>query len=186
MSWASAAQVRSYLGVTATTDDTRIQALVDACAQFIETYTNRSYEEAEYTETIDGTGKDEVMLGNYPVTSVSFVSIDGKSVGPVPTPNDFVTTGFMFDSGGVILQGGKLFSKGRRNVVISYTAGFAQIPADLVQAVVETAALKYKQGPQTGLSSKGLAGETTSYVLSDFPRSVQTLLNNYKRVVPHA
>jgi len=186
MSWATAANVRANLGVTSTSDDTRLQTLIDACAQFIETYTNRTYEQISYTETIDGNGKDEVMLGNYPVTAVASVLIDGKSIAPVPIPNDFVTAGFMFDSGGVILQGGKLFNRGRRNVVISYTAGFAQIPADLVQAVIETAALKYKQGPQTGLSSKGLAGETTSYVLSDFPRPVQTLLNNYKRVVPHA
>lgn len=186
MTWATAADVRGYLGVQATTDDDRIDRLIAACAKFIETYTNRVYEQSDYTETLDGNGKDEVMLENYPVTAVASVSVDGRAISPVPIPNDFATSGFMFDEGGVILQGGRLFNKGRRNVVISYTAGFAEIPADLVQAVIETAALKYKQGPQTGLSSKALSGETTSFVLSDFPRPVITLLNNLKRVVPNA
>lgn len=186
MSWTTPAAVRGYLGSGSAADDTRIQSLIDACSAFIETFTNRKYLQASYTETLDGNGKDTLLLENYPVTAVASVSIRGQVISPVPNPNDFATTGFMFDEGGVILQGGVLFYKGRRNVTISYTAGFAAIPLDLVQAVIETCALKIKQGPQTGVSSKGMAGETTSYVLSDFPKPVQTLLNNYKRVVPHA
>ena len=31
---------------------------------------------------------------------------------------------------------------------------------------------------------KGLAGESTAYVITDFPKSVRTLMQNYRKVVP--
>ena len=65
-----------------------------------------------------------------------------------------------------------------------YVAGYATIPYDIRQACVELVSIRYKEKDRVGLTSKALAGETTSYNVKDMPDHVKTILKQYRNVVP--
>lgn len=184
--WAglNAAAVRAYVGATSTNDDTELQTLCDAAANGIETWLNRIIQTTSYTTVTDGNGKTQMLWPDYPVTAVFGVTIAGVAANAIASPTDFTSQGYRFDQHRIVLQGGLLFTKGTLNVSLTYTAGYATIPPELLQAAVETVALKYKQRQTIGISSKSLAGESISFVQSDFPKSALGIMANYKRVVP--
>ena len=58
------------------------------------------------------------------------------------------------------------------------------MPAEIEQACIEVIAIRYKERDRIGQVSKSIGGETVSFSQKDFPDSVRTILNNYKKVVP--
>jgi len=184
--WAglTAAAVRAYLGSTSSADDTELQTLADSAANGIETWLNRNIQVTSYNTLTDGNGKTQLLWPDYPVTAVSAVTINGVAVNLISSPTDFNSQGYRFDAQRIVLQGGLVFTRGMLNIGLSYSAGYSTIPPELVQAAIETVALKYRQRQQVGISSKSLAGESISYVQSDFPQSALKAIANYKRVVP--
>ena len=182
--WASltAAGVKTLKGINTSADDTLLQNLCDACATWIETWLNRTLLSTAYTELYDGNCKRAILLDNVPVTAVASVSVNGIPLTAVQ-PNDFSSTGFKFDQRKIFLQG-DWFQRGMQNVSVVYTAGYAAIPLDLIQAAQEAVLLKYQQRLNIGIQSKTLATEVISFVQSDFPQSTLKLLQNYRRVVP--
>ena len=45
-------------------------------------------------------------------------------------------------------------------------------------------ALRYKEIDRIGHRSKSIAGEVISFELTDFPKDVRTMFNQYRRTVP--
>lgn len=174
------ADLRAYLGADLPDEDDMLQRLLDAAWTAMETWCNRSFASGTYAEMRDGANTDRIMLGQFPVTAVSSVTVDGA---PLAAWSATQPVGYAFDEQSLLYIGGR-FARGRRNVVVTYTAGYASMPADLVQANIEAAALKYRQKDNVGWSSKSLAGESISLVVTDFPSSVRSLLVNYRRVAP--
>ena len=176
------ANVNAWLGITATTDTDQLQRLVTACSFYIQSWLNRTFAVTAYTETRGGNGKDTILCSNYPVKSVSSVTIDGQSI---PASSGFGSPGYYFDKYSIGLRG-YLFNKGSSNVAMAYSAGYDTIPPEIEQACIETIALRYKERAWIGHASKTLNGETVAFTVTDFPKSAQTILNNYKKVVPLA
>lgn len=178
------ANVQQYLGLNAGTDDALLTRLITACSRAIDTTLNRSPLTAPRTATLDGNGRQLLPFPDTPATAVASVSIDGVAIPPAP---DTTSPGYRFDATRLVLQGPLAFSKGRANVRIEYTAGYATDSPEaavLEQLCIETVALKYKQKDFVGYASKALAGETVSFVQQDFPPAVRSLLQNFKRVAP--
>lgn len=174
------ANVKAWLGITAATDDTLFARLVSAVSQYVQTWLNRQIASASYTETRDGSGRSRMVFADYPVTAVSAVVIDGRSI---PASPDVFTPGYYFNEIEVCLRG-YVFTKGQGNVSLSYTAGYAETPPALEQAVIETVSLRYRERDRIGHASKSIQGETVAFTITDFPKPAQTILNNYKKVVP--
>lgn len=172
--------VNAWLGITSSADTEQLQRLVTACSLYIQSWLNRVLLVSGYTETRSGTGRDLLLCSNYPVKSVSSVSIDGHVI---PQSAGFGYPGYYFDKTSIGLRG-YLFNKGRSNVVIQYEAGYDSVPPEIEQACIETIALRYKEKAWIGHASKSLNGETVAFTITDFPRSAQTILNNYKKVLP--
>lgn len=182
--FATVAQVQQYLGIPLGTDDARIAALITAVSNQIETCLTRSLLSASRQDVRDGNGRQVLVLTDYPVTAVASVVINGQAVPAVPA-GDYLASGYRFDGARIILQGNWAFQRGRSNVIIQYTAGYDPNGPDaavFAQMCIEAVALRYRQAAHIDTSSKSVAGETTAYVQRDFPLSVQTMLNNYKRV----
>ena len=167
-------------GITYTTDDALLQRLITAVSSHVQSWLDRAIASAAYVDTRDGRGGYRVGLTNYPVTAVASVTIDGVSL---PASPDGISPRFTFSDSTVFLIGYG-FARGTRNVVISYTAGYATTPPDIEQAAIELVALRYRERDRIGLVSKGLAGETTSYVQQDMPAHVSAVLSQYRRVNP--
>jgi hypothetical protein len=178
---ADATAVAGVLGFNSSADADILLQMANAAATGMETWMNRVIQQHAVTGAVDGNGKSMLLWQDYPVTAVSSVSINGIAVSPA---TDYTGLGYRFDSTRLVLQAGQAFCRGMMNVALSYTAGFAVIPADLLQACLESAALKFRQRAQIGVSAKSLAGETITFVQADFPKSALLVMQNYKRVVP--
>ena len=101
----------------------------------------------------------------------------------IPPGDGVGNPGFFFTATELRLHGYG-FRRGLGNVTISYTAGYVVIPADLERACIELVAYRFREQDRIGLASKGMAGETTSFVTRDVPAAVAAVLDRYKRVTP--
>lgn len=173
--------VKAWAGIKGAADDDLLKALITAQSAYIQTWLNRTLAVTQYTEMRDGVANgDTLVLGNYPVTEVTAVTINGQ---PIPASPDYVASGYWFDDIAIYLAGYRM-TKGRRNVKVVYKAGYADVPPELAQACTELVAFRYKERERIGHQSKSLGGETVAFTVKDFPPDVQTILNNYRKVVP--
>lgn len=171
------ASVKSYLNidVTNTNSDTELQRLITSVSGMIRNWVNRDLTTATYTDKLNGTNSTVIMLPNYPVTSIASITIGGL-VMPV--------SDYIYDDTQITLLNGRYAPNGRMNVIVNYTAGFTTVPSEVDQVCVEMVSKKFKHRDRIGVSSKGLAGETTSYDLKDMREETLTMLAAYTKVVP--
>ncbi|HZL59440.1 MAG TPA: hypothetical protein VFC38_07040 [Stellaceae bacterium] len=177
------ANVKAWLSppLTTTNDDALLTRLVTAASQFIQSWLGRTIAEATYMETRDGPGGTRLFLRNRPVVSVAAVTVDGVAV-PASSPPP-TGAGYLFDDSSLYLVG-HAFSRGRQNVTVNYTAGFAATPPEIEQACIALVALRYKERDRIGQVSKNLGGEVVAFAQKDVPADVATLLAQYKNTAP--
>lgn len=177
------ADVKLYSGITGTADDALLSTLITAASLALETVCNRVFSLSAYVDVLDGNGRDRINLSESPIASITSLTIDGQAV---LASTGWNVTGYTVDNDGshTLYLVGKAFSRGRRNVSVSYQAGYAATPADLKQATVELVALKYRQKEVVGIESKTLAGESVHFEKIDFPESVERVVQNYMKRVP--
>jgi hypothetical protein len=173
--------VKTYLGnQTNTADDMVLSSLITGESAFILSWIGRKFDSESYTDLFGGNGGQEHLFKNYPVQTIISVTIDGAAIPPAATIQD---RGYMLFDDRLLLFGYQ-FSWGKRNCQAIYTAG-QDVPDDVKQACIELVAYRYKgRGDRIGLSSKSIAGETTSYVTKDMPDHVKTTLQRHRRVFP--
>lgn len=172
--------LKTWLNLSATGDDVLLARLVTAASAFVENWLGRTVGLTAYVEARDGTGGSTLGFTVTPVVTMTSLAIDGNPVLPSP---DSIAPGYVFSPSRLALIGG-CFRRGFGNVLVGYQAGYADVPAEVEQAVIELAALRYRERERIGLVSKGLAGETTSFAQKDMPADVATALQRYRKVVP--
>lgn len=173
---AAPTDVQAFLSLPTTQDTALLELLCEAASSFVLTYCNRdTFAITARTERYNGTGSRVLVVDNRPIVSVQSVSIYGKDV---PASVDF-GNGYIFDKTSITLYGSR-FDKDIRNVEVSYTSGFATLPASIKQAVVEIVAEKYQRRTRLGVSSKSIGQETISYSQNDLGPSAKAVLNQYK------
>lgn len=181
MALAALADVEAWLGLSAgNTDEALLTRLLSSVSTWVETWCSRVFEVTSYSEVRDGNGLCRMSPYVAPIVSVSGVMVGTVAV---PAASAFGQPGWWL-AGSTILLTGYEFCRGHANVLLNYSAGFATIPADIQQAVIELVAMRYKERSRIGLSSVHADGETTSYSLKDMPAQVATILAQYKAVVP--
>jgi hypothetical protein len=134
-------------GDQVTSDDTLLQLTINQLSQAILSYIQRpALFKASYTETRDGIGNQSMTLRNYPVLSVSSVTVaatlsgyggsqtpSNGSAQSIPQASSFGYSGYTFDvwDGTVadnpaqLTLNGYWFPRGRNNVQIVYSAGYS-------------------------------------------------------------
>lgn len=179
MSLSTLSNVKAWLSETGTANDALLSRLLDAASAYLETLLNRQLLQTQYTHTTNGSGHTRMSLPHTPVTSVSSATIDDVSI-PLSVNGK---TGYLYSNSMLYLVN-LVLTPGVQNVSVVYTAGYAVVPRDLEQACIELVGLRYKDRDRIGLVSKGLAGETITYSQRDHSKFVDTVVNNYRRVVP--
>lgn len=178
MALTTLANVKQYLGIEPgdTSADALLERMINAASATIERYCGRTFLQATYTDVMHGTGQRRMSLRNIPVTAVTSVTVGGRAIQPRQSETG---QGFTFDKYCVSLTGHS-FADGYDNVVISYTAGFAEVPADVDMACCELVSLRYKTLDRLGVTSKSLAGESISFNMGDFTEPVRRALDQYR------
>lgn len=170
------ANVKQYLNLgTNTSADALLGRLISAASSWVRSYLNRDITQQAYTDTLDGTGTQRMIVAQYPVTALTSVTVDGQDV-----------TANVISDGRRLLKlkdGYGVFTEGTGNVVVNYTAGYATTPYDIEQAVIEIVALRFREKDRVGTSTVNTRGESVTFNVTDVPASVRTLLNNYRKVV---
>ena len=172
------ADVKTYLGITVTTTDAVLSSLITNVSAVIESYCNRTFAQATYNDTRNGTGSDRMFLANGPVTAVASVTIDGIAITAAP---DAITAGYVFDDSLVYLRPGGFypsrFNKGVQNCTIVYTAGYATIPADVAQVCIEIVAFHFAKRDRVDKASETLGtSQTISFSQADMPAGAKLAL----------
>lgn len=177
MSLASLTDLKKYLQmpdvVSADAELTRLLNVADAC---IELELNRTLASGTRTERRSGYGTDILSLRDSPITAVSLLTVNGVEI----VASVAGAAGYYFERESIYLIG-YYFTRGRKNIVVNYTAGYTTIPADISHAAIEIAAQAYREREWIGQTSKSLAGETTAFARGFMPDSAKETLSKYRR-----
>jgi hypothetical protein len=181
--------VKQDLNITNTNDDAQLKRLITEISAWILNQMNRgAILQASYTERRSGTGGDQIQTKYFPIISVESLSVNGIAV---PSSPDSVQPGFVFDGlsifmlGGTCLNDGSLhpgqFWRGRQNVQISYTAGYATVPADIERAVIDQIVFTFRRLPKLGTITQSMGGVTTAtFSQKDTAPGVTGVINQYR------
>jgi hypothetical protein len=181
--------VKQDLNITNTNDDDQLSRLITEISAWILNQMNRgAILAASYTERRSGTGGDMIQTKYFPIISVESLSVNGIAV---PSSPDSVQPGFVFDGlsiyilGGACVSDGSLnpgrFWRGRQNVLISYTAGYATVPADIERAVIDQIMFTFRRLPKLGTITQSMGGITVAtFSQKDTAPGVMSVINSYR------
>lgn len=195
-------------------DETLVQVLITSISRHILTRTGRRALNAvgTFTDTVDGSGSDKQYVREFPIQTVTSVKVFGQTV---PPSADGFTAGWVNDPYAIILQPGTSiggiisaapylqpmgrFPKGRRNVSVTYTAGYATgggpeafppqdavfngAPSDLGQAVTEFVVQQYRRREWVDQRMKTITntGEVISFFDREIPPWLDRVIQHYTR-----
>lgn len=165
-------------GTAGLNDDVLLANLVTRASTLFNNELNRSlglFHQA-INERRDGNGNDVLVPYNWPITAIASLSL-GPVVAPISP--DGLSRGFVFAERAIYLVGGLWFPLGRQNIKFNYTFGFSAVPFDIVQAVAELVATKYRRRVHYDQDSQNLGPQVISFSKSDIPREVRLVIDNY-------
>lgn len=183
------AAVKAWGGVSApTASDSQIQNLITAISAFVVNFTGRGFGTATFMEIRNGSGGTELYLSNQPLISVQSLTIDTVNI-PAQIadgqPGYFISG--VATIAKVISLNAYKFTRGQRNVRVSYTSGFGSIPADLAQACNEAVMSAFRRGPrgaEVDSHTSRITQETTRFDLKMFPPACREVFEYYRKTVP--
>lgn len=168
-------KVKEWLKLQAVpADDELLQRLIDAASAFVGNWLGFDVLRHEVVRFVDGNGRDELVLTDPHILAIKSITIDGRII-----PADQYRHADWW-----LILDCACFSRGRRNICITYDMGFDSVPADIENAVIDLVGLAYREKDRIGIQSKTLANETISYFKGAFSERSKLALQHYKRVVP--
>lgn len=178
------AEVKAWLqvgpGAFPSVDDALLARLITAASQYIVTWLGRPIVRADYREIRDGAGGRRLGFAVTPAVAVLSLMVDDV---PIPPATGASSSGYAFTASELFVRGYRL-TRGMGNVVVDYTAGFAEVPPDIAQACLELVALRYRERTRIGEVSKRIGSDTVAYSQKDMSPPIATLLQQYRVVAP--
>jgi hypothetical protein len=163
------AAVRSWLGQQGTDSDPLLLVLITAWSRALGASLSIPVLSTQFTERYDGTGSSRLMLRQFPVTSVTSVSVDNVAVAASslpgagqPAPNGWLLEPWDGSPPGgqqCIDLFGSCFARGRQNIAVTYQAGYLTVNEPAVIAAA-TATVLAPNGPwaaDAGVTYNGTA-----------------------------
>lgn len=133
--------VKDWLGITANTSDAALSRLITSLSAAIRTEINRySLVDQMYTEIRNGTGTDQMVLNNWPVSEVLSVMVGNSVIRPGITTGQSRTAGYYLSpydgnppgNAQTVQLLGSTYLYGVQNVKISYRAGYRTVEPFMV------------------------------------------------------
>jgi hypothetical protein len=184
------AAVKVWLAIATSGSDAILTSLVTSTsADFLRAIARSDFEAADYTEVREGDGGSRLVMRHWPINTIASITVAGVALDVSP---DKVAGGYYFDDGldperlnEIYLAGGDSFADAAA-VVVAYNAGYADVPEDVAQAVIEWVAARYKGRPGATLNSQREAGgEHVTYDReAPMPPTTAAVVERYKRCWP--
>jgi len=170
----SLADVKEYLKInTDSVDDALLSSLLLACSEAIESHCERKFTQTTYeSEEYDGTGTKYLLLSQFPVQTIGFVEENGVRLDASQYKVSKKT--------GTLIKVNGQWLKGDINIVVSYTAGYTEIP-HAVQLACKHLVMSYFKSDIATFSTTFQDGMV--FRADAMPAQVKMLLAPYKKVV---
>lgn len=142
--------LKVFLGInpSETGEDTRLNLMLCGVEQAVQNRLGRILPSASYTHYFDGSGREKLFLNQYPVTAISTVRIDAGGYRGHGTDafnsdtiqtlgEDWIPETLDANEGnqGILIALGGCWPCGIGNIKVAYTAGYATIPQEIINAV---------------------------------------------------
>jgi hypothetical protein len=178
----SVANVKTYVfaGETAPTDwDTPLQIIIDSVIAQVKQEVGCDIVTGTYTsEEVSGTGKTYLFLKHWPILTVTTVTDTDSNTYTVGHDDDYTLEDYCLRA-----PGG--WAKGYQNFIVTYTAGRATIPRDIVEVCYQLIAAKFKMMKMNlhGESSRNFPDGSVAFSAIDggFTKAQLAVLSKYKR-----
>ena len=183
------ADVQAWTGSNSPSAETILARLITAASRMVANYCGRStFSASSYTDTYDGSGREFMLLRQWPVISVESIALLECGAPAVITDSTQFALEAPIPSGSnqrLTLLGFQRFPRGRGNVQVTYTAGYASVPFDVAQATIELVGEAYKRKERIGQTSVAMPNQSTvSFSQADMNASIKSMLQSYRRLVP--
>ncbi len=155
----SLADAKTFLGVTVSTEDTTIEALLYSNEAGMESYCRRYLIDTTVTEYLDGCGKVYIFLRE-PARAITSIYEDGTrawAVSSLVASSDYQLVTLRNGTGKRVQYYDSAWSAGQANIRVIYSAGFASIPTDVVQAARIQIGRAYAEWKRTEAGKDALA-----------------------------
>lgn len=190
MAYTTAALLKTYLGISETTDDTLLGTLITAAQAMIDAHCRQTFEaSADTTRYFDPTTQVQgrTLFLDMPLCAITSVT-NGNSV--VVTSGQYVTE----PRNGTPWH--RLTLKSDNAVAWTYTSApenaiaivgkwaySTTAPADIAQTTIRLAAYLYRQRDNAGDLDRAIIGTSGILLPAALPKDIQTLLRPYVRLV---
>jgi len=181
------ADVKTFLGIqNISTSDAILEIVIEAVSASIVNEAFPDLKSATYTaEKYDGTGKSYLYLDHYPVTAMTTVVEDGVTL--------VKDTDYFVDMDEGLLEKARyswpgydsqaVWTTSKQGVVVTYTAGYATVPADIKLAcLIEVGrAFAMADHKMFGETSRSVEGVSITLSADELLPSTLTTLGRYER-----
>jgi len=143
--------------------------LLEAASKMAESFCNRSFTAADFAEVRDGNGLVEMAVCNPPINTLTSVVLLLND----ESTETLLTAEFRFDSESGLVQpiptstmssvngvGSRCFPYGFKNITFNYNGGYATIPDDLQEAVIQIAVALNAMRSLNSYNDPGMVSET--------------------------
>lgn len=179
------ADVKAFMGKTDSNADATLGRIITAATDWIQSITNRTFSQQTFSEIRDGSGNSEMLLSNPPVSAMLSLAVNAVAISAQTADGQ---PGYFISNQETLVLSGYVFTRGRKNVRLSYTGGYATVPFAVAQACIELVQSTYQRGQRGGgeVEAKSMApgGEHFTFRLEDMPPALQRILQDYSQVVP--
>lgn len=164
-----------------TEHDEGLERLIPAVQQWLEQECQRTFDQDTVTEYFHGNDwQDCLILSRPPVVSITNLWDDPARIYATPIS----ASQYVIDDAeaGIVRLDGLTFSKGLRNIKITYLGGYAQMPPDLEQAAIEMIWAAYMKGDQNliGVRSRSIADGSVQFVNLAWPLDLDAIISKYR------
>lgn len=182
---------KEYVGIPAleTSKDSLIEKFINSASERCERYCNRKFTTDTYTEYRDGSRTIEILLHQWPVTSITELNPDPErkwlSTTQLAASVIQIFSDQDGDGIGVRRTDGFIFPRGAGIIKVVYIAGYAAFgaPSDLQEACKITLAYYYtKQQNRDWATSTKSKGDEDISIVQGLPTDATQILDDYKRL----
>jgi hypothetical protein len=183
------ANVKEWLPIPATTtteDDTLTRLITATSSDFVRATKRPDLLSQSYAEVHQGDGGTRMIAFHWPITAIASLSVAGAAV---PESADKIQPGWYIDEDidpervwNVYLNN-YVFSDGAP-IALNYTAGYATVPSDIEQAVIDWIVYRYKGRPTVGQTMRRVEGDSVHVQEVDAPLTTQSVIEKYTRCFP--
>jgi hypothetical protein len=175
-------QVKAYFGEESDKSDILLTSLVGAASDVIENYCGRTFASTAYTnEVYDGTGTRTMTLRHFPIVSVTSILENGAALSSgldaTLAPDVIIRP-----DEGQLIRPWFFWLPYFGWYKITYTAGFATVPAGITQACLELTGIMLRDKEHPGIQQKTTGQQTTTY-LKTLSQGAQRSLDGYSDLI---